>query len=491
MSKTIFSSILEVSERHPDKIAIVAGKDIVSYRDLRSKIFSAASLLSKFGIEQGDRVVLSASHSPSFVYGYFATHLLGAIAVPVDPLIPVSRMHYIIGSVEPKVIFTLKNCIIDGHVAREIGELDTFEEARNVYPHPRPEDVSDILFTTGTSGNPKGVVLTHHNITHAANNINAFIRNGEDDREVVPLPLSHSFGLGRLRCTMAAGGTIILTEGFTYPGKIFQAMEFWKATGFSFVPAALAFLFRLSGDEIGKFSNQLRYIEIGSAPMQPQNKLRLMNLLPKTRICMHYGLTEASRSTFIEFHEDRDKLHSIGKASPRVEVKVFDEHLRELPSNKSGRIFVRGKMVMKGYWRDEDLTKSAFHDGWLNTGDIGFRDADGYFYLVGREGDIINVGGLKVSPVEVEDALLLHEGIENCGCIAIPDPGGITGEAVKAYLVAKNFSYPKPAPDELIDFLKGKLEPYKIPVAFEWVESLPQTASGKIRRDLLRQKASQ
>ncbi len=490
MSETILSKLLKRCEDHPEKLAIVSGKRAVRYGELRDRICSAAARFKDMGVGHGDRIILAASSSPSFTYGYFGTHAIGAVAISIDPLTPASRLRFIIEQVDPKGVFTVKEYNEGGFSVSNINELDSLEYGSIDVGVPDPRDVSDVLFTTGTTGKPKGVVLTHGNILSAARNINTFIGNKDDDVEIVPLPLSHSFGLGRLRCAMLAGGTIVLVDGFTFPGRIFRAMEQFRATGFAFVPAGLAVLLRLTGDEIGKYAEQLRYIEIGSAPMPQEHKEWLMRLLPKTRICMHYGLTEASRSTFIEFHESREKLNSIGKPSPSVEVRVSDENDRELPPNQTGRIMVKGKMVMKGYWKDDELTESALREGWLCTGDVGYRDDDGFLYLAGREGDMINVGGLKVSPVEVEEVLSCHVKVENCACIGIPDPGGITGEAVKAYLVSKNPSSQKPTGDELIEFLKGKLEPYKIPVAFEWVESIPQTSSGKIQRDVLRRQSS-
>jgi long-chain acyl-CoA synthetase len=490
LSDTIVAKVFEHARNIPHNTAIISGSTTVSYEQLLEKIQSAAATLIEMGVRQGDRVVLAASNSPAFIYAYFASHLIGGIAVPIDPQTPKSRLGYIIYQVEPKGVFTVRDYEHEIVEVHRINELDCQGPRAGQFYVPSPDGVADIMFTTGTTGNPKGVILTHENIFSAATNINQFIKNSDEDVEVVTLPLSHSFGLGRLRCNILAGGALVLTGGMKLPGQILRSIEKWNATGFTFVPAGLTVLFRLTGDELRNYSEQLRYIEIGSAPMTMDNKKRLMRLLPKTRICMHYGLTEASRSTFIEFHESKDKLHSIGKPSPNVEVKVSDEDRPELPSNQSGRILVKGKMVMKGYWRDEELTKRVFHDGWLYTGDIGYRDADGYIYLAGREGDIINVGGLKVSPAEVEEALTMHEKIENCACIGIPDPGGITGEAVKAFLVAKNPSTLNPEREELVQFLNDKLEPYKIPVDFEWVDSLPQTASGKIQRNSLKRKTS-
>jgi long-chain acyl-CoA synthetase len=201
---------------------------------------------------------------------------------------------------------------------------------------------------------------------------------------------------------------------------------------------------------------------------------------------MHYGLTEASRSTFIEFHEMKNKLQSIGKASPNVEIKIGDEYNRELTMGQKGRILVKGSMVMKKYYENEMLTQESLADGWFYTGDLGHKDEEGYIYLDGREKELINVGGLKVSPLEVENILNQHDIVDDCACIGIPDPKNITGETVKAFLVSKGGPLNLPSPRDLQTFLNDKLEPYKLPTEYEWIKFIPKTSSGKIQRNLLK-----
>lgn len=486
VSDSIVAEIFAHSTMAPDKTALAYEKNSISYGELRRKIASAAGLLSDIGVAPGDRVILTASSRPSFIYGYFATHLVGSIAVPVDIQITDVNLRYIIEQVKPRAIFINRKFEYKSHRTDMIDECDYIKPSQREYSMPRPDAIADILFTTGTTGRRKGVVLTHRNILAAATNINTFIGNTSEDREVNPLPLSHSFGLGRLRCSMLAGGVTILTEGFLLPKRIFDLIECWRATGFCSVPAGWAVLFRLCGDKIGEYANQLKYIEIGSAPMPIDEKKRLMELLPNTRICMHYGLTEASRSTFIEFHQSKNKLQSIGKASPNVEIKIVDEDNKERPPMQRGGILVRADTVMLEYWNDPEQTEEIIIEGWLRTGDFGYKDEEGFIYLLGREKELLNVGGRKVSPAEIEEVLKKHQFIEDCICIGIPDPKGISGEVIKAYLVAKKGAPFKLNHGQLIDFLRGRIEEYKIPAVFEWVEALPKTSSGKIQRQLLK-----
>jgi long-chain acyl-CoA synthetase len=434
----IVSKLVSYADNTDNGIAIIAEDQKISYKTLTEKIFSAASKLLDMGVSRGERIILSASNTSSFIYGYFATHLIGAIAVPIAPQTPEKSIEYFIKKVSPKALFFDDNKKINSKLLHPIEELDCKKINNKINDFSSLHGIADMIFTTGTTGKPKGVVLTHRNIAAAAFNINTFMKNTSEDREVVTLPLSHSFGLGRLRCILLKGGTIILNGGFTFPGEIFQALEKWGATGLSIVPAGLAILIRLAGLKIGEYSEQLRYIEIGSAPMPLEHKNLLSDLLPKTRICMHYGLTESSRSSFIEFHESRHKPNSIGKPSPNVELKIVDEDCNELPANRKGRILVRGGMVLKEYWQNKVLTQESFKNGWFYTGDIGHTDEEGYFYLDGREKEIINVGGLKVFPIEVECIINQYDGIEDCACVGTPDPMGVTGEAVKVFLVPEN-----------------------------------------------------
>jgi long-chain acyl-CoA synthetase len=309
------------------------------------------------------------------------------------------------------------------------------------------------------------------------------VGNTDEDIEVVPIPLSHSFGLGRLRCALLAGGAIALCEGFLLPGRIFQALSDWKATGFVAVPAGFALLFRLSGDRLGEYADQLKYIEIGSAPMPQEHKERLMRLLPSTRICMHYGLTEASRSAFIEFHESRDKLQTIGKPSPNVNITIRDERGEELPEGETGELCVRGGNVMHSYWQAPEKTRQSRWGDWLRTGDLAYKDDEGYLHLIGRVTDMINVGGIKVAPTEVEDVLRRHPLVKDAACVGIPDPEGISGEVVSAFLVPAETPPPgEPPLRELVELARADLEPAAVPVAFKWIEAIPKTASGKVQR---------
>ena len=474
---TIERLIFEHAQTMPRKTALIQGAVEVSYEQLWKEIEMAASWFCHHA-ERGDRVIASASKSIEFVYAYFGAHLAGMICVPIDPETNETRLQRIIDVARPSLIV--------GEL-RNHGDYQVipFEECRqelensriSINELPKEDDVADLLFTTGTTGLPKGVTLTFANQMAAAENINTFIGNTADDVEMLALPISHSFGLGRLRCIFAKGATLVMLGSFASMKKFFGEMERCHVTGFGMVPASWSYILKMSGEKIGQYAGQLKYIEIGSAFMPLENKQKLMNLLPKTHICMHYGLTEASRSAFISFHDDIIHLMSAGKASPNTEVAVFSEQGERLKANEDGEICVKGGHVCSDYWgMPKEVFEQDFFDGYFRTGDWGHIDEEGYIYLVSRKKEIINVGGKKVSPIEVEEHLNEIDGIEESACVGVHDD--VLGEVVKAFCVcSREVDF-----EEVKKILFKKIETYKIPAFFEVIQELPKTQNGKLQR---------
>jgi long-chain acyl-CoA synthetase len=482
---TVIEALREQASRNPDSIALIANQRTITYSELWARAVAVACNLSERGIEPGHRILLVAPSVPEFAYGYFGAHLIGAIVVALDPSAPPARTNALIERVQPKVAFTAGALTGATCPVRSIEELGSLELKKRDFTLPSPDLVADLMFTTGTTGRPKGVRLTHGNLFASASHINEVIANQSGDVEVVPLPLNHSFGLGRLRCNILAGGTVVLVKGFRMPGEIFTALERNRATGLVGVPAGFAVLLRFGKRGLGPFAGQLRYIEIGSAPMPLEHKHALMELLPQTRLFMHYGLTEASRSTFIEFHRDRDHLDTVGKPAPRVRVEIRDEEGAVCTPGQVGMLWLSGAHIAAGYWEDQSLTASVFRNGWVRTGDMARLDENGFVYLHGRKDDMINVGGFNVWPDEVEQVLEMHPSIQEAGCVGMTDPRQIAGQVVAAYLVAKP-GQASADDHELSEWVASRLEPYKVPAQYHWVSALPRSASGKLLRAQLR-----
>lgn len=408
--------------------------------------------------------------------------MAGGICVPIDPDTNQTRFEYIEKSTTPVCVMGLLH-----NVKKETIPFSDVVNgtSKATYIAPEQSQVADILFTTGTTGAPKGVALSYNNLSAAARNINAFIGNTSSDVELLALPVSHSFGLGRLRCSLSKGATVVMLGTFANVKKFFKEMARCQVTMFAMVPASWGFIKKMSGKYIGKFADQLKFIEIGSSFMPVEDKELLMSLLPNTRICMHYGSTEASRSAFMEFHTYKDNLLSIGKASPNVEIKIFTSQGTPAALGEEGEVCVKGEHVTCSYWNETpERFASDFYDGYFRTGDCGTMDAEGNIYLKSRIKEMINVGGKKVSPMEVEDILNTIPGIKESACIGIPDPGIVLGEVVKAFIVADdNLSN-----EEIMQQLRPQLEVYKLPVEIERINAIPKTGSGKIQRLSLKKK---
>ena len=484
--KTIVEQVFVNAMKCGEKSALLDGKKKLSFLQLcRQIIFSKGILEDQYHLKKGDMVILAADKQLAFASVYFACHMIGVIVVPIAPDTNERRFNLIFDQVKPNLVIGFANLKRDCKMidlSDFDGDVPQYDYRELVFPDL--DMVADIIFTTGTTGEPKGVQLTQRNIAAAARNINTFIGNTEKDVELIALPISHSFGLGRFRCAVSNGQTVVMLGSFVNIKRFFNFIEEYDVTGFGMVPASWAMIKKLSGERIKEYASQLHYIEIGSAPMAIEDKKLLLRILPDTRICMHYGLTEASRSAFMEFHQDRDHLDTIGKASPNMHIEIYDETGNTVPVGTEGEICVKGDAVTIGYYQLPQVNNESFWRDYFRTGDWGSIDKDNYIRLSSRKKELINVGGKKVSPLEVEEVLIKQPEIEDCACVAIPDINGILGEVVKAFVVVKNTAV---IDKENLNYrLSLHLENYKLPAEYEIVNEIPKTSSGKIQRLLLK-----
>lgn len=470
---TLLHAIAEHAECTPQKTAVLCGETAYSYAELWSCIRRAATWFRAHAAA-GDRVLLNADKSFAYICCYFGAHLAGNTNVVCDPAVTGAYMAALCERLNPALALGWGSTAPWPCPTHPWPAWEELEEYAGDFP--APDTIGDLMFTTGTTGQPKGVPLTQGNLFAAASHINAFIGNTAEDVEMVALPLCHSFGMGRVRCQMLAGGTIIPVPNFGNERLLLESLRNQHVTGVSFVPAAWMYLKSQCGEEFLQAAQGLRYIEIGSAALPLAEKRFLADSLPNTRICMHYGLTEASRSAFMEFHADAAHLDTAGKASPGTEIRIYKDGVQQ--TTEPGEVCVRGPHVFHGYLGEE---QPAFVDGFFRTGDMGRLDEEGYLHLTGRIKELINSGGKKVSPQEVEELLNQHPDIAECACVGLPDEHGVLGEIVAAFVV--------PAPGvqrvklmSVRRFLQGKLEEYKMPMKVFMTESLPKTASGKLQR---------
>jgi long-chain acyl-CoA synthetase len=474
-SHTLIDQLVAHATAKSEHKALVSDARTMTHGELLRAIRGGAALLRGAGVLHGDRVIIKGRNTIGWAISYFSIHAAGAVAVPIDAEAGTNSLQHIRERTNPRVIITDDRT---GTVALEDFEVGTSGDGP--IESPSADDVADILFTTGTTSAPKGVVLTHGNIAHAARNTSMFLRQAAEDVEVVPIPLSHSFGLGRLRCAALVGTTLVLEPGLRNPMAFLNAVESHAATGLALVPAAIALLKRITGDRLAHVGRRLRYMEIGSSSIRPDVRDWLIGILPNARLCHHYGLTEASRAAFVELDSDEGRSGAIGRASPNVSITVRDDLGQPADIGVEGELWVEGQMVAREYLGEPELTRATLRGRTVRTGDIGYITADGVIHLKGRHSDTINVGGLKVAPAEVEEVLNRYCGIVESACIAAPDP--IVGERVVAFYVS-NTTIDSGA---IITWLRAAgVEPHKIPSRFERIANLPKTPSGKLLRRLL------
>ena len=482
-----------------NKIAIISNGKQYTYAELWINIKRLSKWID-LNYEKQCRIGILQDNCIESVFALFAIIISGRICVPLDHDIHQRNLDFVINDTSVDLIFTSSKYI---HKLTEIkskfyfdivssngirsskkifflediisnSSFDTFE-----IPHINNTLIASIFYTTGTTGPKKGVMLSHGNLLAATRNINEFMQINSSIIESVPMRISHSFGFARLRCIFDVGGTVILENGLLRPDSVLSNIKLHKANAISSVPAGFAILlgrYKILFEEI---SSQIKHIEIGSSFMREEQKKFLISMCPKARICMHYGSTEASRSTFIEFNSEKNKLSTIGKPSPNVEIKILTDDKMIKYKDKTGEILVKGKMTFQGYWNNEKMTKQNIISCWVKTGDIGSIDLDGYIHFLGRKEEIINLGGLKVAPGEIEDVLLKHKNIVEAAVIGVKSNDSFLIEVIKAFIVSnkKDLSL-----NEIESFCLKNLEPYKIPNFFKIISRLPKTNSGKIKK---------
>jgi long-chain acyl-CoA synthetase len=450
----------------------------------------------------GSRVVIALPNTAEMIYALYGASAARMVVVPLDPRLRPRNIDHVLAHTEPALVIAeardleiYARCKASGNHACLLvcmgpapSTIDVpfipFDELLAAEPTdlalPAGGDPAAILYTTGTTGLRKGAVLTHRSLLAATQNINTFTRLGPAPTELIAMPLTHSFGFGRLRCAFALHGTVVLQRDWTRPTKFFELMIEHAVSSVGLVPAACRMVVDHYAQPFASAGTTLRWIELGSDFLERKYKEALIEMFPAARVCMHYGLTEASRSTFIEFHSERSHLDTIGRPTPGVEICVTDEAGHRCPPNTTGEIRIKADTLLSRYGRNDEQTDAALDGGWLKTGDLARMDEDGYLSLVGRKTDTFKIGGLSVAPREIEEVLGSYPDVADAAAAALPSTSGITGVELHAWLV--------PTRDQTLDltelrkFCISHLEPHKVPHTFHIVTRLPRTSSGKLQR---------
>lgn len=485
--QTLPEFIEKPAQIYPQKVALIFEDQEYTYQEIKKKVDTIASqIISK--TKKGDVVGILLPNSPEFLFAYFAVLQAGCIALLFPVNISDKTLTFQIEKTDPRLIISKKT--YQEKLKRVKAEEKMFDieslkalkksSARKI----SPDTISTIIFTSGTTSEPKGVTLQHKNVVQATKNIIEYLKWSEKDIDVNISQLSHSFGLGHVHSIFAVGGTVVLFRDAINLKKILQTIKDRKATTFGAVPAILRLL---CGNFLQLFKDtakNLRCIHTNTSLLEPELINTILENFPKTNFSYYYGLSEASRSTFITFNTEKSKISSVGRASPNVSIEIFDSDDTSLPANKIGEICIKGPHVISSYWKNPVASK-LIRKGWLHTGDMGYLDEDGYLYYKGRKDDIINVSGEKVSPEEIEYAAKKVEGIVDAAAIGIEDR--LLGEVVKLYVVASEDTYNEKV---LQTELKKTLESYKVPRLIEKIAEIPKTENGKVVRNKLKSQYS-
>lgn len=493
MFDTLVNQIIQLSNSQPDKLAAALKKEQLTYQQLAERMMHIGTALQEMGVKKGDRVLFTALSKPEMVAAYLGIQYCGAVAVFVDKNSTAENAAAIYEDAEAVLFLTDRPMKEYAEKCRLFSLKAIYQKAAENegkaidYVMPSENEMAELLFTTGTTGKPKGVILTYKAVYNILSNTIQGIGIREDEKILLPLPLNHSFALRVLRATLYRGATVVLQNGFAFAKEIENNQTAFSCTALAAVPASMEILRGQMQDRFQEILGKFRYIEIGAGSLTIEQRKRLTKQLPNTTIYNTWGSSETGGALFTNVNEvvkEDAKVGTIGKPLDCVKVKVLDETGKELASDKDhpGRMALKGDMQMAGYWHREELTAETLQDGWLLTSDMVYTDEDGYVYMLGRIDDIINVGGEKVSPVEVENLAGLYEHVRECACIGVADPEGMLGQVPVLFVAARDNEYTEAG---IQTFLAERTERYKLPAYYMLVDELPRNRMQKIDRKAL------
>lgn len=493
MNQTLVQAIFSHGEAAPEKLAVALKDQQLTYGELCSRVRAFAFYLqTDYDVQKRDYVMVSAVSKPDYIVAMLAIQYLGAVTLPVDKSAKEANLLDICDVIHPKLVLT--DTKLDAGKVNRVSLKALYIKSSQekapmtiAYTQPSMADVAEILFTTGTTGKPKGAMLTYGNILANTQNTWHGIGMLESDRILLPLPLNHSFGMRVLRTSLYIGATVILQNGFTFAKGLETNIETYSCTGLASVPASMELLYRQMQERFAEIMGRLRYIEVSAGSLPRDMRRKLLEILPHTQIHNTWGSTETGGALFLNLSEHRDKLDSIGKPLDGIDLKVVDGQGNPVEArdiDTAGRMVLRGPMQMSGYYNMPDVTAETLVDGWLYTNDIVYTDDDGYVYMLGRADDIINVGGEKVSPIEVENIAQDFDGVRECACIGVDDPDGVMGKVPVLYVVPEGARFSE---EDLTRFLTEKMERYKLPHRYILIQRLPRNRMQKIDRKALHQ----
>lgn len=464
---SILSLIYKNTAERPDALCLADGRGSMTYFQYRRRIEGCCAALRERGLKMGGRVVLKCTQDTDFLAALHGIQLSGGVPVPVEKGCSQARIDAIAAQ-------TQADFVLDPHeLSGLVGDVDM--------SLPRPEDLSLILFTTGTTGASKGIALRHAADVAVAENIYFAVGMKPQNLELSPMPLNHSAGLRRYFSAMLSGGAFVIIDGLLVIRRFFDALDTYHANSIAASPTSLPLIFKLTGERLSQYAHQLTFMSFGSAPFPDADKVRLKALLPQTRIYDLYGSTEAGVSCVSEVTGPEAAPKCIGRPTKNARVRILDAngYDKTATADDPGTLAWGGDMCMDGYWNEPVLTAKTYSSGYVHTSDLGYMDETGRIFLLGRADDVMNIGGLKIAPDEVEDAARAFPGVRDCVCVGVRDKAG--NEILGLYYEGQELDAVK-----LRAFLRERMEPYKVPGQIIYMPLLPRTYNGKLDRKALR-----
>jgi len=525
MKTTIGQLLQDKAEENPKKEAVIFEDRRITYEELNEKAERLANFLMKRGIGRDDKVAIWLPNILEWIVAWFAIPKIGAVVVPTDPWYKGGEIEYMFNDSDTRAVITTeeygKYNFLDILEEKEkaldrVGTLilkegkskkfdsfsfeEAYEEGKNWREdqdylerkeNTEPDDVTFILYTSGTTGKPKGVMLSHYQIVKNAHDQGEILQTSEDDKLVIPVPFSHCFGnVMSITLMVSFGGTMIPLVEFE-PHKALELVEEEEATMIHGVPTMFIRELEVIKEEDYDTSSLRTGIMAGSSCPVETMKSVINDM--GCNVSITYGLTEASPGVTMTRFDDsvEDRVETVGRVMPDQEIKIVDDQGNELPPGETGELLVKGYNVMKGYYNKPEATEQTIEDGWLHSGDLATMDERGYVEIVGRKKDMVIVGGLNVYPREIEEYLIEHEEIQEVAVVGVPDDE--LGEVVAAAAIPTEGS--EITAQDVVDFVYGDIASAKVPRYVEITKDLPVSGRGKVQkfklRDQLEEKVEQ
>ena len=468
-------------EKYPTKIAIVDEQRSVTFSELYQDVQNFSSSISF--LYKKNVISLVAENSIQFIIAYLSIIKSGKIVHLIPPEISEKNLSNQIKTSGSETIIcnkSIKKNFLNYNLTNvSIFDFEEiFSKLKEIKEEVKTNDHAYLIYTSGTTSEPKGVVISHSMIEFTTKNIVKVLGYTNSDIDLLPLPLHHSFGLGCVHTSMYNGSTLILLKNASKLEHILESIKKFNVTTIALIPATLTKLLNYDRNILDNYFSNIRLIITNSTSIPIKTVQNFKNILKNGNLATYYGLTEASRSTFMVFDKNIGREKSVGKPAPEVEIKIVNENQKD---SEIGEILVKGNNVIKKYWNNVEADKKIV-DGWLKTGDVGYFDEQKYLFLIGRNDEIINIGGEKVIPLEIEEIIKEVPGILDVAAFGIDHE--IFGQIIKLNVVkTKDSNLDK---SQILSHCIKNLEKFKIPSKIDFVEKIPKTDYGKVKRFMLK-----